>query len=141
MCGIAGCAGDFVVGLVARMNAAQAHRGPDDTGTFEDAAAGVALRHVRLAILDLSLAAAQPMYSPDHRFVLVFNGEIYNFKELREELAARGHTFLSTGDTEVLLHGLQEYGKAFRETQRHVCLCPVGPPGTGTAAGTRPPGY
>jgi hypothetical protein len=70
MCGIAGCAGDFVVGLVARMNAAQAHRGPDGTETFEDAAAGVALGHVRLSILDLSPAAAQPMYSPDNRFVL-----------------------------------------------------------------------
>lgn len=97
------------------MNAAQAHRGPDGTGTFEDAAAGVALGHVRLSILDLSPAAAQPMYSPDNRFVLVFNGEIYNFKELWEELSARGHTFLSTGDTEVLLHGLQEHGKAFIE--------------------------
>jgi asparagine synthase (glutamine-hydrolysing) len=115
MCGIAGYAGDFVVGLVARMNAAQAHRGPDGTGAFEDAAAGVALGHVRLSILDLSPAAAQPMYSPDNRFVLVFNGEIYNFKELREELSARSRTFLSTGDTEVLLHGLQEHGKAFIE--------------------------
>jgi asparagine synthase (glutamine-hydrolysing) len=86
MCGIAGCAGDFVVGLVARMNAAQAHRGPYDTGAFEDAAVGVALGHVRLAILDLSPTAAQPMYSPDNRFVLVFNGEIYNFRELREKL-------------------------------------------------------
>ena len=65
MCGIAGCAGDFVVGLVARMNAAQAHHGPDDTGAFEDAAAGVTLGHVRLSVLDLSPTAAQPMYSPD----------------------------------------------------------------------------
>lgn len=115
MCGIAGCAGVFVVGLVARMNAVQAHRGPDGQGIFEDAAAEVALGHVRLAILDLSPTAKQPMSSPDGRFVLVFNGEIYNYKELRDNLRARGYTFLSSGDTEVLLHGLHEYGKTFIE--------------------------
>lgn len=113
MCGIAGFVGDFVPGLAARMNSVQSHRGPDGSGCFEDVSAGVALGHVRLSILDLSPAAAQPMHSPDERFVLVFNGEIYNFKALREDLSTRGHTFRSTGDTEVLVHGLQEYGKAF----------------------------
>jgi asparagine synthase (glutamine-hydrolysing) len=106
MCGIAGLAGEFVPGLVSRMNAIQKHRGPDGQGVFEDPIAGAALAHVRLFILDLTPAAAQPMYSPDGRFVLVYNGEIYNFKELRDELIARGHSFKSTGDTEVLLHGL-----------------------------------
>ncbi|MFH1918722.1 MAG: asparagine synthase (glutamine-hydrolyzing) [Planctomycetota bacterium] len=95
------------------MNAAQAHRGPDGCGVFEDASAEVSLGHVRLAILDLSDQATQPMHSADGRYVLVFNGEIYNFLELRESLATKGHTFSSTGDTEVLLCGLQQYGEAF----------------------------
>lgn len=115
MCGIAGYAGSFLPGLAARMNVAQAHRGPDGQGVFEAPAVGVALAQVWLSILDLSLAAAQPMHAPDGRGVLVYNGEIYNFLELRQDLLARGHRFTSTGDTEVLLHGLMEYGIAFTE--------------------------
>lgn len=115
MCGIAGFVGSFVPGLADRMNAAQAHRGPDGQGVYEDAETGIALAHVRLAVLDPSAAAAQPMHSSDNRFALIFNGEIYNFRELRQKLVGRGHTFTSSGDTEVLLHGLQEYGIAFIE--------------------------
>lgn len=115
MCGIAGYVGAYVPGLAARMNAAQAHRGPDGSGVFENSAAQVALAHVRLAVLDPSSAAAQPMHSADGRYTLVYNGEIYNFKELRRRLAERGHRFSSSGDTEVLLHGLQEYGADFVE--------------------------
>src|SRR4051794_7238484 len=100
MCGIAGFVGGFVPGLAARMNVAQAHRGPDGRGMFEDAEAEVALGHVRLAILDLTDHAAQPMHSADGRFVLVFNGEIYNYPELKRELAASGCQFRSSGDTE-----------------------------------------
>jgi len=70
----------------------------------------VALGHRRLAILDTSPAGHQPMSSPDHRFWLVFNGEIYNFRELRRELAGRGHTFCTRSDTEVLLRLWQEHG-------------------------------
>jgi asparagine synthase (glutamine-hydrolysing) len=113
MCGIAGFAGGFLPGLMADMNEAQAHRGPDARGVFEDRDREIALGHVRLSILDLSDAAAQPMHSPDDRFVLVYNGEIYNFTELREELTARGYMFRSTGDTEVLLHGWLEFGEEF----------------------------
>lgn len=113
MCGIAGYAGGFLPDLVHRMNAAQGHRGPDGQGIFEDPAATIALGHVRLSILDLSLAAAQPMHSPDGRYVLIYNGEIYNFQDLRHDLIAKGHRFTSTGDTEVLLHGLMEYGPTF----------------------------
>ena len=113
MCGIAGYAGGVLPDLACRMNAAQAHRGPDGQGVFEDVAAGIALAQVRLSILDLSPAAAQPMHAPDGGGVLVYNGEIYNFPELRQDLITRGHAFHSTGDTEVLLHGLMEYGAEF----------------------------
>jgi asparagine synthase (glutamine-hydrolysing) len=113
MCGIAGFVGGYVAGLVNRMNALQRHRGPDGEGVFQDAAEEVALGHVRLAILDLTDLAAQPMDSQDGRYVLVFNGEIYNFQELRTELAGLGHSFRSCGDTEVLLHGLQQFGPSY----------------------------
>ncbi|HYE97859.1 MAG TPA: asparagine synthase (glutamine-hydrolyzing) [Planctomycetota bacterium] len=111
MCGIAGLVGAPVAGLADRMNAVQSHRGPDGRGVFEEP--GVALAHRRLSILDLSDAAAQPMKSPDGRFVLAYNGEIYNFAELRDGLRARGETFRSTGDTEVLLLGLARHGADF----------------------------
>lgn len=113
MCGIGGFVGNHVDGLAARMNAAQSHRGPNGSGIFEDARQGIALAHVRLAILDLSTAAAQPMKSANGEFILVFNGEIYNFRELRQELQSRGCVFKSTGDTEVLLQGLIEHGSEF----------------------------
>lgn len=109
MCGITGLVGDFIPGLIAKMNASQAHRGPDGEGIFEDPEANASLGHVRLAILDLSPAAAQPMHSADGRFVLSYNGEIYNYLRLKQELIHHGHNFTSSGDTEVLLHGLIEY--------------------------------
>jgi asparagine synthase (glutamine-hydrolysing) len=115
MCGIAGLVGDFVPGLIDQMNAAQAHRGPDGSGVFESPRSQVALGHVRLAILDLSEQAAQPMTSEDGRFTLVFNGEIYNFRELRASLASTGLRQTSSGDTQVLLHGLIRWGAAFVE--------------------------
>lgn len=115
MCGICGFVGGWEPGLIRAMNAAQSHRGPDGSGLFEDPAAQVGLGHVRLAVLDLSDHAAQPMHTPDGRYVLTFNGEIYNFVELRERLEGLGHSFTSTGDTEVLLHGLEEFGARFLE--------------------------
>lgn len=113
MCGIAGFVDGFVPDLMARMNRLQAHRGPDGQGVFENAKAGAALGHVRLAILDLTDSAAQPMSTPDGRYVLVYNGEIYNFRELRTELEQDGIHFRSTGDTEVLLRGLERQGEEF----------------------------
>ncbi len=79
------------------------HRGPEADGIWADPASGLAFAHARLKIQDLSEAAHQPMQSPDGDVTLIYNGEIYNFRELREELRAAGATFTSTGDTEVLL--------------------------------------
>ncbi|MCB0819175.1 MAG: asparagine synthase (glutamine-hydrolyzing) [Bacteroidetes bacterium] len=91
---------------IARM----AHRGPDGNGVFSDDRA--VLGHVRLSILDVSDAAAQPFYSPDGDYVLVFNGEIFNFPELRSELENQGTKFISSGDTEVLLHLIMREGES-----------------------------
>jgi asparagine synthase (glutamine-hydrolysing) len=103
MCGIAGVVG--AVTPLARERAMKgiAHRGPDDSGEFLDQAAGVWLGHTRLSILDLSPLGHQPMMSADGRVAIVFNGEIYNFRELRGELESAGHRFRGHSDTEVLL--------------------------------------
>lgn len=93
---------------------AVAHRGPDGRGwrVFESPAGPVALGHRRLAIIDLDDRALQPMCSDDGRYWLVFNGEIYNFIELRDELRAAGHRFSTTSDSEVLLKAFQHWGAA-----------------------------
>jgi len=113
VCGIAGwfapASGRHADELVA-MAQTMAHRGPDDRGTFVDAANGVALVHNRLSIIDLSSAGHQPMPNEDGTVILTFNGEIYNFGELRSELAARGHVFTSRTDSEILVHGYEEWG-------------------------------
>lgn len=85
------------------------HRGPDDTGTFFSE--GLVFGFVRLSIIDLSPAGHQPFQSPDGRYTMVFNGEIFNYVELKEELTSLGHTFLTKTDTEVLLHSYMEWGK------------------------------
>ncbi len=111
MCGIAGVAlraGAHVDReAVGRMTAALVHRGPDAGGAFFGD--GIGLGHRRLAIVDLTPAGAQPMCGP--RGVLTFNGEIYNFREVREELASVGRTVVSSGDTEVLLAALETWGE------------------------------
>jgi asparagine synthase (glutamine-hydrolysing) len=108
MCGIAGYlnspSGAFALSALTAATAALNHRGPDDSGVFEDRANGVGLAHTRLSIVDLSPLGHQPMLSDDGRVVIVFNGEIYNFRELRIELEAQTHRFHGHSDTEVLLH-------------------------------------
>jgi asparagine synthase (glutamine-hydrolysing) len=112
MCGIAGFLGEFSPAALLLASECQAHRGPDDAGEFFDEEAGVGLAHRRLSILDLSAAGHQPMHSEDGSVTLVFNGEIYNFRELREELVGEGVAFRGTSDTEVLLHMYLRSGAA-----------------------------
>jgi asparagine synthase (glutamine-hydrolysing) len=84
------------------------HRGPNDSGVYANEH-GVGLGHTRLSILDLSSHGHQPMTSPDGRFTITYNGEIYNFREIKQQLAAKGHVFRGSGDTEVLLAAFQEW--------------------------------
>jgi len=86
------------------------HRGPDDSGHWKSPDGRVSLGHVRLSIQDLSSLGHQPMFAGDGRYVIVFNGEIYNFEVLREQLRCCGHEFRSSGDTEVVLAAYQEWG-------------------------------
>jgi asparagine synthase (glutamine-hydrolysing) len=108
LCGIVALGRPPEADTVAAMSELIAHRGPDGDGIF--AHEGVALGSRRLAILDLSEAGAQPFTSPDGRLHLVHNGEIYNYRELRSELAGRGHRFASGTDTEVILAAYREWG-------------------------------
>lgn len=116
MCGIAGAIGlvePATVAAVGRMSAAQTHRGPDSSGlwtSIRSDGSGVALAFRRLAIIDLSDAAKQPMSDPETGNVLVFNGEIYNFRSLREELERSGARFDSRSDSEVILKAYARWG-------------------------------
>ena len=117
MCGIAGFATEKALGGAAelkRMTDAIAHRGPDDEGFFEaathDGRFRIGLGHRRLAIIDLS-TGHQPIGNEDGSVQIVFNGEIYNFQELRATLIARGHCFKTMSDTETIVHAYEEYGE------------------------------
>lgn len=104
MCGIVGYYGDFTPRLLSRMNDIQAHRGPDASGVYYAEDAPVALGHRRLSIIDLSPAGAQPMRDAKNKCVITFNGEIYNYRELRQGLIRDGFSFNSSSDTEILLN-------------------------------------
>jgi asparagine synthase (glutamine-hydrolysing) len=110
MCGIGGTAGFAELGLLLEMNRVQHHRGPDDSGTWISPAQTVGLAACRLSIIDLSPAGHMPMANETHDVHVAFNGEIYNFPELRAELETRGHVFRSRTDTEVIVHGFEEWG-------------------------------
>ena len=114
MCGIAGIFHNQGIhqediDLIRRMNEEQKHRGPDDEGQYSDGFC--ALGHRRLSIIDLSSNGHQPFISDDNRFVMTYNGEIYNYIELREELISLGWTFRTKTDTEVLLKAYQQFGE------------------------------
>ena len=114
MCGIAGAVGAVdpeIEEAVRAMAEAEAHRGPDDSGFFRsEGTPGAALGFRRLAIMDLSMDGHQPMIDPREQNTVVFNGEIYNYGQLREELTAEGCQFRSRGDTEVLLKAYARWG-------------------------------
>ena len=113
MCGIAGIFHPDVPkpvdpARVAAMSDVLAHRGPDGSGIWT--APGIGLGHRRLSIIDLSDAAGQPMLTPDSALALSYNGEIYNFREVRAELEAKGHRFRTESDTEVILAAWRQWG-------------------------------
>lgn len=115
MCGFTGYfsgqwPGDEALPTLARMTATITHRGPDSEGHWLDADAGIALGHRRLAIVDLSPAGAQPMHSPSGRYVIAFNGEIYNHLDCRAALAKTGANWRGHSDTETLLAGFDAWG-------------------------------
>ena len=117
MCGLTGFwdqratkAADQLTRCVARMSDTLVSRGPDNSGSWIDAECGLALGFRRLAIIDLTPAGHQPMISASGRFVLTFNGEVYNYRELAQELALAGVSFRGSSDTEVILAGFEHWG-------------------------------
>ncbi len=117
MCGIAGyfetvprSRREELEATAVAMAATLHHRGPNDSGVWTDPAAGIALAHCRLSILDLSPFGHQPMHSDSGRYTLSFNGEIYNFRVLRSQLEGLGHTFRGHSDTEVMLASFSQWG-------------------------------
>jgi len=123
MCGITGKI-NFLNGPalnadeISKMNRAIKYRGPDDEGIFIDPSGRVGLGHCRLSIIDLSPAGHQPMRNEDKSCWIVFNGEIYNFKEIKKQLEKSGHIFRSQTDTEVILHLYEDRGENFLEHLR-----------------------
>ena len=122
MCGICGVVSpsseESRATRVSRMVASLSHRGPSDSGQWSSSTLPLTLGHTRLSILDVSAAGKQPMRSASGRYVIVYNGEIYNFKSLRNELLQQGATFKGGSDTEVLLAAIEAYG--LREALRRV---------------------
>src|SRR5262249_46718880 len=120
MCGIFGFVGSAESAARIDLDAAlrsMRHRGPDGAGTFRDVPPSTAtdrpvclFANTRLAILDLSEAANLPMSTPDGRFTIAYNGEVYNFREIRKELENLGEGFSTHGDTEVVLKAFQRWG-------------------------------
>ncbi len=115
MCGIAGIIGTNPGRRIGKMLEAVEHRGRDDEGVWtsaviDDAGRRACLGHRRLSIIDVSAAGHQPMLSEDNRYALTFNGEIYNYRELRAELEKKNHRFRTDTDTEVLLAAFIEWG-------------------------------
>lgn len=110
MCGIVGFTGAVLNSddVIKRMMDRIRHRGPDADGKYVDS--DIALGHRRLSIIDISEQGNQPIFNEDKSMVLIFNGEIYNFMDIREKLVEAGHKFTTNTDSEVLIHGYEEYG-------------------------------
>lgn len=118
MCGIVGFINDIdnSNAVLGRMMDRIRHRGPDAEGQYIDD--GIALGHRRLSIIDVSSQGDQPIFNEDNSMVIVFNGEIYNYAEIREELIGAGHKFRTNTDTEVIIHGYEEYGEKLLDRLR-----------------------
>ncbi len=110
MCGIVGFTNKIADAdaVIGKMMDRIRHRGPDASGKYIDD--GIALGHRRLSIIDISSQGDQPIFNEDRSLVLVFNGEIYNYRDIREELIKAGHKFATNTDSEVLIHGYEQYG-------------------------------
>ena len=126
MCGIAGFCNLKCDKMknIEKMKERMHHRGPDAGGCYLDEKTGMTLGHRRLSIVDLSENGAQPMVSHNGRYVLVYNGEIYNVQEIKERLLGDQfvNTFRGTSDTEILLEAIIAYGTE-KALQRNVCIC------------------
>ena len=125
MCGFAGFSvnglpNDKAEKVIGAMGDRITHRGPDQAASYVDN--DIALGFRRLAIIDLS-GGSQPIFNEDRSMVLVFNGEIYNYQTIREDLLKKGHVFTTETDSEVLLHGYEEYGG---KAARNVRFCHLG---------------
>ena len=123
MCGIVG----FIdknksINIIDNMLKVQSHRGPDDRGKFFDKNTGVHLGHNRLSIQDLSSDGHQPFISGCQNYIIVFNGEVYNFKAIRKTLIKLGHKFISQTDTEVILYSYKQWGTKCKLFYRNVCI-------------------
>src|ERR1700730_4635730 len=117
MCGISGAfafapAGDLDPVVVERLNESQRHRGPDGEGFWLSDDHRLAFGHRRLAIIDIGPEGSQPMWDGNRRFVTTYNGEIYNYREVRAELESLGRSFTTNSDTEVLIASVAQWGKA-----------------------------
>jgi asparagine synthase (glutamine-hydrolysing) len=136
MCAIVGWQsrgpGAFPPTALAAMAQALRHRGPDDSGEFQDPSGHVALAHRRLSIIDLTTDSHQPMVDPQRGVVLAYNGELYNFQQLRRELTGLGHVFRSRGDTEVVLRSYLQWGPACFARFAGMFALAIWEPATGT---------
>ena len=141
MCGIAGLldpsastSADRLGALASTMASSLEHRGPDAGGLWIDADVGVALGHCRLAVIDLGPGGAQPMVSAGGRWVIVYNGEIYNHSELRHRFERAGTKFRGSSDTEVLVAAVERWGSIGRSMPARECSPPpFGTDGTGSS--------
>jgi len=129
MCGIAGiisaAPADFKGGAtIENVCASMRARGPDAVGYWTDTTNGISLGHRRLSVIDVDERANQPMTAGCERYVIVFNGEIYNFRELRQMLEVKGEGFQTRSDTEVLLKLYRR--EKHKASKRHVCNCNLG---------------
>ena len=119
MCGISGIINfnrdepDYYLNIINKINTDLSHRGPDNSGIWKDKKKYCYLGHTRLSIIDLSHMANQPMTDSDNDYVISFNGEIYNYLELRDLLISHGVRFFTSSDTEVILNGFKYFGKNF----------------------------